>query len=108
MTDDAWLIRRFIREGSQPAFTELVERHIGLVHAAAMRRCGDPHAADDATQRVFTALARQAASLESRPSLTGWLYVATRNVCIDLIRAESRRRHRELEAALLNPPQTSE
>lgn len=31
MTDDAELLDRYIRDRSEPAFAELVERHLGIV-----------------------------------------------------------------------------
>jgi len=36
--DDAELLRRYADEGAEDAFAEFVRRHIGLVHAAALRR----------------------------------------------------------------------
>jgi RNA polymerase sigma factor (sigma-70 family) len=90
--DDAQLLRRYAEENSQAAFTELVERRLGLVYSAALRRCGNAHLASEVAQRVFTALARQAPKLTHHTVLTAWLYTATRNITIDAIRAERRRK----------------
>lgn len=99
MTEDAELIRRYTEEQSEGAFAELVQRHVPLVYSAALRRlAGDAHAAADVTQLVFTALARQAPSLAHCRILPGWLYATTRNVAVDFIRSEHRRRTREQEA----------
>ncbi|MBI5768041.1 MAG: sigma-70 family RNA polymerase sigma factor [Verrucomicrobia bacterium] len=99
MVDDAELLRRYAEEKSEAAFTELVQRHLDLVYSAALRRlAGDAHAAADITQQVFTALARQADSLTRCAVLPGWLYATTRNVAVDFIRVEKRRRTREQEA----------
>lgn len=98
-TGDSELLRRYVEEGSEPAFAELVRRHLDLVYAAALRRLGgDAHAAADVAQQVFIALARQASALTRCPVLPGWLYTTTRNVAVDFIRAEQRRRAREQEA----------
>ena len=99
MVPDAELIRRYAEEKSEAAFAELVQRHLDLVYSAALRRlAGDTHAAADVTQQVFTALARQAAALKRCAVLPGWLYATTRNVAVDFIRTEQRRRAREQEA----------
>ena len=99
MVEDAELIRRSTEEQSEVAFAELVQRHVPLVYSAALRRlAGDAHAAADVTQLVFTALARQAPSLGQCRVLPGWLYATTRNVAVDFIRSEHRRRAREQEA----------
>lgn len=95
MSDDVLLLRRYVEEGSESAFTALVERHVGLVYAAAVRRCGDAHRANDVAQRVFTALARQAPRLTQHAVLTAWLYTTTRNIAVDLVRAERRRQPTE-------------
>lgn len=103
MFEDAELIRRYTEEQSEGAFAELVQRHVPLVYSAALRRlAGDTHAAADVTQLVFAALARQAPSLVHCRVLPGWLYATTRNVAVDLIRSEHRRRTREQEARAMH------
>ena len=96
MTEDAELLRRYAEDRSEAAFAELVQRHLDLVYSAALRRlAGDAHAAADVTQQVFIALARQAKLLTRGAVLPGWLYATTRNVAVDFIRTEQRRRARE-------------
>lgn len=64
MNTDNELLRQFVEDHSEAAFTELVQRHLPLVRATALRRVGgDAHAADDVTQQVFVALARKAPGL---------------------------------------------
>ena len=99
MTDDSQLLRRYVEERSEAAFTELVNRHVNLVYYAALRRVGgDAHLADDVTQSVFADLARKAASLQDRPVLAGWLYTSTRFAAAQAVRSEQRRRTHEQEA----------
>src|SRR4051794_31285649 len=99
MNDDATLLERYARNRSEEAFAEVVRRHLTLVYSTALRRTnGDVHRAKDVAQIVFTGLAREAATLSRHPALTGWLYAATRNAAIDLMRAERRRREREEKA----------
>lgn len=99
MSEDARLLRRYVEDRSQAAFAELVGRHLGLVYSSALRQVGgDAHLARDVAQTVFTDLARKAAPLAGRPSLTGWLYTSTRYAAAKAVRAERRRRAREQEA----------
>ena len=100
--DDAQLLRRYVQEHSEEAFTALVQRHVNLVYFAALRRVdGDHHLADDVTQRVFGDLARKASSLTGRSTLAGWLYTSTRYAAAQAVRSEQRRRRHEQEAHLM-------
>ncbi len=92
MPTDAELLHRHVENRDEQAFAELVRRHLGLVHAAALRRTGGrTHLADEVAQAVFTDLARKAAILRGHPTLTGWLYRSTRYAATDALRAEFRR-----------------
>jgi RNA polymerase sigma factor (sigma-70 family) len=103
MTDDVELLRRYAEEKSEGAFTELVRRRVDFVYACALRRVGgDAHLAEDVTQHVFTALARQAPALARREILSGWFFAAARNAAVDLVRRERRRTVREQEAHIMN------
>ncbi|HUR56128.1 MAG TPA: sigma-70 family RNA polymerase sigma factor [Opitutaceae bacterium] len=99
MIDDTTLLRRYAAERAEDAFAEFVRRHLPLVYSAALRRLGgDVHRAQDVAQVVFCAAAREAHRLSQHALVTGWLYTATRNAVIDVLRAEKRRRGREQEA----------
>lgn len=103
MNDDRELLRRYAEDRSEPAFAELVQRHLHLVYHAALRQCGgDVHRAQDVTQAVFTDLARKAAMLARRPVLVGWLYTSTRYAAAQAVRGEARRQKREQEAHAMN------
>src|SRR5580704_15896672 len=96
--DDATLLLRYARDGSNAAFAELVQRHLNFVYSAALRQTGDVHKASDVAQLVFIAAARNASSLARHPLLPGWLYTATRNAAFNLMRADRRRQLREQKA----------
>jgi RNA polymerase sigma factor (sigma-70 family) len=109
MSDDMTLVREFAANQSEPAFAALVERHIALVHSAALRQVGDMHLAEEITQAVFIILARKAASLGTKTILSAWLYRTTRYAAADALRARRRRQAREQEAhmqSILNQPDT--
>jgi RNA polymerase sigma factor (sigma-70 family) len=99
MTEENHLLREYAVSGSEDAFTTIVERYLPLVYAAAFRRVGgSSHSAEDVTQLVFTALARQAPKLTTHPDLTGWLFTTTRFFAANALRSERRRQSREQEA----------
>lgn len=92
MSTDAELLQRYVAQRDERAFTELVQRYLGLVFAAALRRTnGRSHLAEEIAQKVFSDLARKAPALARHPALSGWLYRTTRYTAIDAIRAEQRR-----------------
>jgi RNA polymerase sigma factor (sigma-70 family) len=108
MTDHD-LLRRYLQEGAQDAFGELVRRHVDLVYSAARRQVRSTQLAEEVAQSVFVDLARNAGRLRPDQPLGAWLYVVTRRTAIDVIRRESRRREREqtaMEIAAMNstPP----
>ena len=101
MKDDAELLRRYAESRSEGDFAALVERYLGLVYQAALRRTGGrSDLAQDAAQHVFTTLAREAPKLVSHPALVGWLFTATRHAAGHLLRTERRRRERERDATV--------
>ena len=102
MNNDSTLLRRYVEDRDETGFSELVQRHIGLVYACAFRRVGrDAHLAEDVTQKVFCDLARKAPHLTSHPALAGWLFASTQYTSAALVRAERRRKTRETQATLM-------
>ncbi len=96
---DAEFLRRYAESGDQSAFANVVRAHLGLVYSVAYRQVGgDAHLAEDVTQMTFTALAKKALELAKHPVLGGWLYRTACFYAVDLVRADRRRRGRELAA----------
>src|SRR5215471_13048088 len=76
---DAELLRRFAEANDRSAFELVVRRHAELVWnvcCSALPR--DLHAAEDAFQATFLALARRASAIRDA-SAAGWLFRVARN-----------------------------
>jgi RNA polymerase sigma factor (sigma-70 family) len=101
LTTDQDLLRAYAETGSERAFQALVQRHLDLVFATALRGLHDAGAAQEVTQNVFISLARKASWLSGETSLAGWLHKAARLEVRRWWRGELRRQHREHTAAEL-------
>src|SRR6266446_1389814 len=98
---DFGLLRAFVRQGDQAAFTAVVRRHLDLVYATALRKVEDPGAAEEVAQNVFAALARKAWQFAPDDSLPAWLHKTALLESKFWLRGEMRRRRREQTAAEL-------
>ena len=96
---DCELLEAFARRGDQAAFARIVDRHGGLVYAAALRQVG-PALADDVSQAVFFILARKAPQVDGR-TLAGWLVKTARLTGLASRRSELRLKQRQHKAALM-------
>lgn len=104
--DDAELWRRIARDDAD-AFGLLFERHGARIHGYALRRTGDPQAAEDITAVVFLEAWRRRAKVElTQPSALPWLYGVAANVLRHQQR--SRRRHQRALDRLSDLPPRSE
>lgn len=105
---DRDLLERFVEGRDEAAFRLLVERHLPLVHGVARRVTANEDLAKDVAQDTFMRLAQRAALIPENVSLSAWLHRVTRHLAIDLVRAEDRRKKRELanpsHAAMSNTP----
>ncbi len=99
---DLELLERYTRHRAEDDFTELVRRHLDLVHAAALRQVRSPQLAEEVAQSAFTDLARHAGCLAPGTIVTAWLYEVTRRTAIDVVRREARRQARERVATEMN------
>ncbi len=105
MTDrsDAELLAAYTA-GDPRAFTGLVDRHQGALLRHARAVLGDWRGGEDVVQEVFLRLAQRPpeipASAQGDPAaeravLASWLHRVMRNLCMDTLRSETRRRRRE-------------
>src|ERR1019366_996787 len=106
MSESRKLLKEYVSSRSEPAFRELVERYVNLVHSVALRLAsGDTHLAEDVTQIVFADLAAMSPKLPERVLLGGWLHQHTCFVTNRILRMERRRRIRERQAAEMDSQQ---
>lgn len=89
-TTDERLLRRFVSDGDERSFEELMRRHEGRVFAVALRMTGERADALDATQETFIAAFRQAPSFRGDSAFGTWLYRIAVNSCHDLMRKRKR------------------
>ncbi len=92
---DCELVSAYAAHGSEAAFRALVQRHVDLVYATALRQVGNTGLAEEITQNVFVALACKAPRLGGVETLAGWLHRAAVLESKSRIRSELRRRRRE-------------
>src|SRR5262245_21694961 len=87
---DAELLRRFAADRDAGAFELLVWRHASLVFRACRSLLRDFHAAEDAAQATFFALARQARSVRGE-NVAGWLFRVARRIAARAARNQRKR-----------------
>jgi RNA polymerase sigma factor (sigma-70 family) len=104
--NDRELLVRFLA-GDEAAFSELVQRHAGLVWGTCRRVLRNAEDADDAFQATFLVLARKARSLQWQESIAGWLLETARRTSLKLRAVIARRRKVEDLSAQQREKETS-
>ena len=97
--DDWLLLEKYSGTGDSDAFSALVNRHLGLVYATALRITGDPGAADDVSQATFILLEEKADQLKADGSLASWLYQTAVFKARKHVTKEGKRREKEAKGA---------
>jgi RNA polymerase sigma factor (sigma-70 family) len=100
---DGQLLTRWLNSHDERAFTVLVCRHRALVWRVSrgvLRRAED---AEEVFQATFLVLARKAAGLKRRPSLSGWLYQTAHHLALNARTAKTRRQRHEEQNSMKTP-----
>ncbi len=92
-------LQRFAHDGDERAFAAVVNGHVGLVYAAALRQVRSPELAEEVTQAVFILLASKAATLGRDVILPAWLHRSAFYVARNTVKQAARRRRHERRAA---------
>lgn len=82
-------------------FTNLLQRHKGLIHKVAYAYCRDATDRDDVIQEIVMQLWRSRYRYDDRFQETTWIYRIAINVAVSFHRRE--RRHRERRTSLEDP-----
>jgi RNA polymerase sigma-70 factor (ECF subfamily) len=82
---DEELVRAYLN-GDPGAFDALVTRYQQRVYAVALRMCGDPEDARDATQNALISALRNLRSFRAEAKLSTWLHRLAVNASLDVIR----------------------
>ena len=89
---DRALLTRFVHQGDEAAFTEIVRRHSKLVFGVCHRTLRDRQAAEDAFQATFLVLAQSARKIRRRTSLGSWLHGVACRISLRSLAKRHRRR----------------
>ncbi|MEZ5976339.1 MAG: RNA polymerase sigma factor [Planctomycetota bacterium] len=100
------LLQRY-RGGDAQAFTPLVQRYQAQLLAFARGMLGSTGPIEDVVQEAFLRLARKPPEIadiglhpeQAAAHLSAWLHRVTRNLCVDMMRSEAKRREREQHVA---------
>jgi RNA polymerase sigma-70 factor (TIGR02960 family) len=101
--DEATLARA--REGTEEAFRELTEPHRRELQLHCYRILGSLQDAEDLVQETLLAAWRGLEGFEGRSSVRAWLYRIATNLCLNALRARSRR-PQQLQAMADSPTPT--
>jgi RNA polymerase sigma factor (sigma-70 family) len=101
--DEATLARA--RQGDEEAFRELTEPHRRALQLHCYRILGSLQDAEDLVQETLLAAWRGFAGFEGRSSVRAWLYRIATNLCLNALRARSRR-PQQLQAMAESPTPT--
>ena len=100
---DAELLTRFRCDRNEEAFAALVARHGPMVLRVCQHVLGNFHAAEDAFQASFLALARRPESVRRPESLASWLHGVALRTALKARGRQCRRRSGDMSEALSLP-----
>jgi RNA polymerase sigma factor (sigma-70 family) len=104
---DRALLEEFVARHNEAAFALLVQRHGPPVYGVCQRVLRHLQDAEDAFQATFLVLARQARSIRTGASLSGWLYRVAFRIALKAKKNRELRQVRETELRDMPEPEQS-
>jgi RNA polymerase sigma factor (sigma-70 family) len=98
---DQQLLERFAALGDEAAFAALLRRHGPMVLRVCQSVLHNLHDAEDVFQAAFLVLARKAASIHRRESVSSWLYRVAYHLAVKAQASAARRKDQENRAAVM-------
>jgi RNA polymerase sigma factor (sigma-70 family) len=95
---DGELLELYVARREEAAFEALVRRHGPMVLGVCQRILRNEADAEDAFQATFLVLVRKAASIQSRNTVSNWLYGVAHNTALKAKAMDRRRQVKEREA----------
>ena len=95
--NDEQLLSRFVAEGNESAFKELVRRHQQPLYQFIWRRIGHEADAIDLVQKVFIQVFTKAEQFRGDAHFKTWLYQIAINLCKNHFRTRDRQRIDDIE-----------
>ncbi|MFD1735463.1 sigma-70 family RNA polymerase sigma factor [Bacillus salitolerans] len=86
---DSELVKKSLN-GHYDAYSELVRKYSNLVFAVALSKTRDSSFSEDIAQEVFVKAWRKLSLLKEGEKFSSWLITITKNVCIDMLRKNTR------------------
>jgi RNA polymerase sigma factor (sigma-70 family) len=98
---DAILLERFVSDREEAAFVALVRRHGPRVERICRRILRNEHDVEDVWQATFLVLARKAAGITWRESVSPWIDAVARRLALHARSGGARQRSREMAVTML-------
>lgn len=89
MADERKLVQK-AQKGDVKAFEKIVEDYQGVVYSVAYRYAENTQDAADMAQEVFIKMFKNINSFQEKSKLSTWIYRVATNMCIDIVKKESR------------------
>lgn len=99
--DDVRLVLRFVKQGDEEAFSQLVFRYEKLVMGVCRRVLLDHGDAEDAFQATFLVLAQKAKTIRDSTMLASWLHGVAYRVALRVARKKGRRKETPIEEPVI-------
>ncbi len=87
--NDVQLIQRIL-DGDDEAFTAIMQKYQERIHAFALQKVGDHHAAEEITQDTFILVHEKLYQLKDPKRFEDWVNVIAKNLCMKWVRTNLR------------------